>query len=104
MRPDKDLTKVYAVLVTFTFLNNHQNKQQIRMTIDKDHPKVCPVRNLAIMVVRKQKLGYFMDLSVKIYVNKKGEVKYLMSTKVTEILRKAVRKVYPDMSHDKVMK
>ena len=45
-----------------------------------------------------------MDLLVVIHVNSKGEAKYLTSNKVTEIIRKVVRKVYPDMPHDEIMK
>ena len=38
-----------------------------------------------------------MDLPLAIYANKKEEVKYLTSAKMTEMIRKAVRTVYPDM-------
>jgi hypothetical protein len=88
MRSDKDSKKVYAILVTFRFQKNRQNGQQIRLVINKDHPKLCLVKNMVIMVLRKRKLGHCMDLPVEIYVNKKGEVKYLTSNKSTEIIRK----------------
>jgi hypothetical protein len=44
-----------------------------------------------------------MDILVVIYVNNKGEVKYLMSNKVTEITIKVVRKVYPYMQNEEIM-
>ena len=53
---------------------------------------------------KKNKRGHSVDLPVAIYVNKKVEVKYLASNKVTEIIRKAVRKTYPDMKNEEVMK
>ena len=43
-----------------------------------------------------------MDLPIAIYVNNKGEIKYLTSTKVTDIIIKAVSKVYQDIPHDEV--
>ena len=46
-----------------------------------------------------------MDLPVTSYVNNKGEeVEYLTSNEVTEIIIKAVRKVYLDMQHEDIMK
>jgi hypothetical protein len=73
---------------------HHENEYK---TIYKDHSKVCPVRSMAIMVVRKGRLGHYMDLLVAIYVNNKGNIRYLTSNEVPEITRKAVRKMYPDM-------
>ena len=71
--------------------------------VNKDHPKICPVINLTKMALRKIKLGHSMDLPLVIYASKKGEVKYLTSAKTTEIIRKVVRTVYPDMPNEEVM-
>ena len=81
--------KVYAFLVSFRFKKDHQNGQQIRVTIDKAHSKVYPVRKLTIVILRKGKLGHTIDLPVGIYFNNKGGVKYLTSNKVTEIIKEA---------------
>ena len=43
------------------------------MVVNKDHPKICAVINLAEMVLRKLRLGHSMDLPLAIYGNKKGE-------------------------------
>ena len=95
-----DLKKVHLVVITFRHQKNRQNGQQIRFVINKDHPKLCAVINLVEMVLRKIRLGHAMELPLAIYANKKEEVKYPTSAKMTEMMRKAVRTVYPDISKE----
>ena len=44
------------------------------------------------------------QLPLTIYKNKDGEVKYMTHQKVTEIIRKAVKKVYPSMPKETLAK
>ena len=104
LKPGSNLKNVHSLVITFRHQKNCQNGQQIRLMVNKDHPKICAVINLAEMVLRKIRLGHSMDLSLAIYANKKGEVKYLTSAKMTEMIRKAVRTVYSDMPKEEVMK
>ena len=104
LKPGSNLKNVHSVVITFRHQKNRQNGQQIRLVVNKDHPKICAVINLAEMVLRSLILGHSMELPLAIYANKKGEVKYLTSSKMTEMIRKAVRNVYPDMPKEEVMK
>ena len=103
MKSGFDLKKVHLVVITFRHQKNRQNGHQIRLVINKNHPKIYPVRSLAEMVLTKRRLGHSMDLPLAIYANKKAEVKYLTPGKMTEIIRKIVRTVYPDMPNAEVM-
>ena len=50
------------------------------------------------MVLRKVRLRHNTKLPLAIFKAKDGTVKYLTHSKVTEIIRKAVKTVYPDTS------
>ena len=44
------------------------------------------------------------DMPLAMFINAEGEAKYLTSQKVTEIIRKAAKSVYPDISKGELMK
>ena len=74
------------------------------MIADHAHPDVCSVINLAKMAWRKARLRHSMEISLTIFKNKNGEVKYVTHHKVTEIIRKAAKKVYYDVPKDTLLK
>ena len=68
---------------------NGQNGQKRMIQADHKHPRLCPVRNALLLILRKMRLGHSMLLPIAIFKNKKGEVKYLIGSKIAEILQKA---------------
>ena len=59
---------------------------------------------LAQMSLRKVRAQHSKDMSLAMFINAEGEVKYLISQKVTEIIRKAVKSVYPDIPKEELTK
>ena len=74
------------------------------MIADHAHPDVCSVINLAKTALRRARLQHSLKMSLTIFKNKNGEVKYVTHQKVTEIIRKAVKKVYSDMPKNTLLK
>ena len=60
--------------------------------------------NIAQMSLRKVRAQHSKDMPLAVFINAEGDVKYLTSQKVTEIIRKAVKSVYPDISKEELMK
>ena len=74
------------------------------MLVDRDNPDICPALALANMALRKHRLKHSMDLPLAVFKDKDGVVKYTTHKKVTEVIRIAVKKVYPDISKIDLMK
>ena len=73
------------------------------MLVDRDHPVVCPALAIVSMVPRKVRLRYNTTLPLAIFKATDGTVKYLTHSKSTEIIRKAVKTVHPDISKKDLM-
>ena len=71
--------------------------------MDRDHPEVCPALAIASMVLRKVRLRHSTKLPLAIFKAKDGTVQYLTHSKVTDMIRKAVKTVYPDISKKDLM-
>ena len=91
------MDRVHAVVMTWRYQKFGRNGQQIRMFVGRDHPEVCPALAIARMAWRKAKLRHSMSKPLAIFKDKKGEVCYVTQSKVTEVIRRAVKEVYPDM-------
>jgi hypothetical protein len=104
IRKKSDLKKVHALIITFRHQKNRQNNQQIRLLALKSCPEICPVMNIAQMSLRKFRARHSKDMPLAVFINAEGKVKYLTSAKVTEIIRKAVKSVYPDILKEELMK
>ena len=73
------------------------------MLVDRDHPEVCPTLAIANMVPRKAKLKHDTIFSLDIVQTKDSIVQYLTHSKVTDIIRKAMKTVYADISKKDLM-
>ena len=73
------------------------------MLVDRDHPEVCPALAIASMILRKVRLRHSTKLSLAIFKAKDGTVQYLTHSKVTDMIRKAVKTVYPNISKKDLM-
>ena len=83
---------------------NGQNGQKRMIQADHKHPRLCPVRNALLLILRKMRLGHSMLLPIAIFKNKKGEIKYLTGSKIAEVLQKAAKAVHPDLSETEIKK
>jgi hypothetical protein len=54
------------------------------------------------LVLRAKWLNQPDDMPVAVYKTKKGEVIYLTGNKIAELLRKAVKEVWPETTPDKL--
>ena len=97
------MKNIHAVVITWRHHKNQQNEQKIRLQVDRDHPEICPAIAIANMVLRKAKLKHDIKLPHAIFQAKDGTVQYLTHSKVTEIIRKAMKTVYPDISKEERM-
>jgi hypothetical protein len=70
--------------------------------VESDQPKICPVRSAMQLVLQARWLNQPDDMPVVVYKTKKGKVIYLTGNKIAELLQKAVKKVRPDTTPDKL--
>ena len=98
------LDELYSVKITWRIQKNRQNGEALRLICDLLNPKLCPVRNAYLMLLRKHRLGHDMELPIAVYRDKNGEIKYLTGSKIAEIIRKAARTAHPDLKEEEIMK
>jgi hypothetical protein len=60
------------------------------------------MRNTMQLVLQARRLNQPDDMPVMVYKTKKGKVIYLTGNKIAKLLRKAVKKVRPDTTLDKL--
>ncbi len=103
----KDLNKnslqqACFIKITWHIQKNHQNGQSITLAAESDRPKICRVHSAMQLVLWARWLNQPDDMPVAVYKTKKGKVIYLTGNKIAELLRKAVKKVRPDTTPDKL--
>ena len=96
------LTRLKSARMRFRHQKNRQNNQELLFYADKNNPEACGVVNLAEMAQRKRRLGHSMDLPLTVYLDANGSVIYLTGDKLTDIIRKAVKKAHPHMPEKEV--
>ena len=102
VKSNSNLSCLKSATMKFRHQKNRQNNQEICFHADKENPQSCCVVNLAQMVQQKRRLGHPMHLPLTVYLDGTGLVNYLTGDKLTQVIRKAVRKVYPDMPEKEV--
>ena len=102
VKSNSNMSRLKSVKMKFRHQKNRQNNQEVRFHVDKKNPESCSVVNLAQMVQRKRRLGHSMHLPLTVYLDDTGSVAYLTGDKLTQVIRRAVRKVYPDMPEKEV--
>ncbi len=98
----ESLQQARFVKITWRIQKNRQNGQSITLAAESDGPKICPMRSAMQLVLRARWLNQLDDMPVTVYKTKKGKVIYLTGNKIAELLRKAVKKVWPDTTRDKL--
>ncbi len=88
--------------ITWRIQKNHQNGQSITHVAESDQPKIFPVHSAMRLVLQARWLNQPDNMPVAVYKTKKGKVIYLTGNKIAELLRKAVKKVRPDSTPDKL--
>jgi hypothetical protein len=81
---------------------NHQNGQLITLAAESDGPEICPVRSAMQLVLRAKQLNQPDDMPIVLFKTKKGNKIYLTGNKIAKLLRKAIKKVCPDTTLDKL--
>ena len=56
------------------------------------------------VTAKKIRVKHLADMPLAVFINTEGKVEYLTSAKVTEIIRRAVKNIYPDISNKELMK
>ena len=104
IKKKSDIDRVHSVVITWRHQKNRRNGEKTRLIANHECPDVCPVINLAKMAWRKARLRHPLKMPLTIFKNKDSEVKYMTHQKVTDVIRKAVKKVYPKMSKETLLK
>jgi hypothetical protein len=98
----ESLQQACFVKITWRIQKNHQNGQSITLAAESNQPKICPVRSAMQLVLRARWLNQPDDMPIAVYKTIKGKVIYLTGSKIAELLRKAVKKVQPNTTLDKL--
>ncbi len=96
------LQRARFVKITWRIQKNRQNCQAITLTAESDQPEICPVRSTMQLVLQTMQLNQPNDMPVAVYKTKKGKVIYLTGNKIAELLWKAIKKVRPENTPDKI--
>jgi hypothetical protein len=96
------LQRARFIKITWRIQKNRPNGQSIALAAESDRPKICPVLSAMRLVLRARQLNQPDDLPIAVYKTKKGKIIYLTGNKIAELLRKAVKKVPPDTTPDKL--
>jgi hypothetical protein len=87
---------------TWLIQKNHQNGQSITLAAECDQPLICPVLSAMQLALRARRLNQLDDIPVAVYKTKKGKITYLTGNKIAKLLQKAIKKVRPDTTPDKL--
>jgi hypothetical protein len=84
-----------SVQITWRIQKNRQNGQKIKLSADTKNPALCPVRGVIRMVMRATRLEQPDNMPVACYRTKKAPLLYITGSRITKLIRKAVKKVQP---------
>ena len=96
--------RIVKVTITWRFQKNRQNNEKRTFSAEtSSNGLICPVRAAMRMIFRARRLEQPDNLPVAVY-KQKNSFAYITGSRVTALLRKAVKKVYPDISKDDLKK
>lgn len=81
---------------------NRRNNEELSYTINKENPDMCVITGVLGMIDRAARLEQEPNLPFAVYSDKSGNRKYLTAGKLTEHIRKCVKKAHPDMSDEEI--
>jgi hypothetical protein len=96
------LQRARFVKITWCVQKNCQNSQLITLAAESDQPEICPMQSAMRSVLQARRLNQPDDMPVAVYKTKKGKVIYLTGNKNAKLLWKAVKKVSPITTPDKL--
>jgi hypothetical protein len=99
---EDSLQQACFVKITGQMQKNHQNSQLITLAAESDQPEICPVCSAMQLVLHARRLNQPDDMPIMVYKTKKGNVIYLTGNKIAELFQKAVKKVRPNTTLDKL--
>ena len=105
VRVPSDFDQVEYMVVIWRIQKNRQNGQRLRVDVNKLRRKICAVWNAFQAVLRKLRLGHSLEYPLAIYHDPRTKsIKYLTASKIADVLRKAARKVHPNMKDGEIQK
>jgi hypothetical protein len=96
------LQRACFVKITWRIQKNRQNGESITLAAESDQFGIFPVHRAMQLVLCARRLNQPDDMPIALYKTKKGKVICLTGNKIAELLWKAVRKVRPDTTLDKL--
>jgi hypothetical protein len=90
--------------LTFRIQKNRRNGQSITLIADKDHPNICPVHAAYRILLRAKRLGQSDSQPMAVFLDSKGDKKYLTGNKIAETLRSIATVVHPDLTDEELKK
>jgi hypothetical protein len=99
---EESLLQACFVKITWHIQKNRQNGQSISLAAESNRPEICLVCSAMQLVLWARRLNQPDDMLVAVYKMKKGKEIYLTGNKIAKLLRKAVKKVRPDITPDKL--
>jgi hypothetical protein len=99
---DSTLNLATSVQITWRIQKNCQNNQKIKFSADTKNPAICPVLGALQMVMRASRLVQPDNMPVACYRTKKAPLLYITGSRIATLLRKAVKKVRPSTSANKL--
>ena len=96
------LTKLKSARMKFRHQKYRQNNRELLFHADKKYPEAFRVINLAKIIQQKRRLADSMNFPFTVYLSADVSVTYLTGEKLTDIIRKAVRKAHPHIPEKEV--
>jgi hypothetical protein len=96
------LQRACFVKINWRIQKNHQNGKSITLAAESDQLEICPVHSAMQLVLHARRLNQPDDMPIMLFRMKKGKVIYLPGNKIAELLWKAIKKVCPDTTPDKL--
>lgn len=81
---------------------NRRNNEELSYSVNEENPDMCVVQGVLGMIDRAARLKQDPSLPFAVYKNKRGDMKYLTATKLTEYFRKCTKEAHPEMSEQDV--
>jgi hypothetical protein len=90
------------VKITWRIQKKCQSSQLITLAAESDQPEIFLVHSAMRSVLCARQLNQPDDMPIALHKTKKGKVICLTGNKIAELLRKAIQKVRPDTTPDKL--
>jgi hypothetical protein len=99
----ENFTVLSTFKARFRIQKNRQNGQRITVTADASQI-ICPVHAAYRIYLRSIELGIPPDQPMAVFSNHHSQIKYLTTSKITEVLQNIARMAHPDWPQEDIKK